>query len=306
MRCTSTPMTPEPSCWRAKAAIAMRARSRIAASFPWRRAAAICARSASSSSSENCAIPPASSSRTPSLAAATSTARKKKRSNTSSKMRRSSWLLASVAASASRKSSCVLQLISPSTANASSSSEVPTATPSRRSSSPSSRMRAGRPSADIGRRRELEPHALGHNVHVGAVLDDHRHRLRKRVRIDFLRSEEQQRACPVDRLGDRRGLLQVELSDHPDHLHKAARDRLLELRGVQAHDLKLVLQRGVVEPQVQAAPLQRLRQLARVVRGQEHDRVRLRAHRTELGDRDLKVRENLKQHGLELLIGLVD
>src|SRR5438128_10400365 len=231
MRCTSTPMTPEPSCWRAKAAIAMRARSRIAASSPWRSAAAICARSASSSSSENCAMPPTSSSRTPSLAAATSTARKKKRSNTSSKMRLSSWLLASVAARASRKSSCVLQLISPSTANASRSSEVPTATPSWRGSSPSSRIRAGRPSDDIGRRRELEPDALGHDVHVGAVLDDHRHRLRKRLRIDILGSEEQQRARPVDRLGDRRGLLQVELPHHPDHLQDRKSTRLNSSHG---------------------------------------------------------------------------
>ncbi len=47
---------------------------------------------------------------TPSRAAASSTARKKKRSNTSSNTRRSSWLLASVAASASRKSSCEVQL----------------------------------------------------------------------------------------------------------------------------------------------------------------------------------------------------
>ncbi len=53
MRCTSTPITPEPSWRRANAAIAMRARSRIAPSAPSRSAAAICARSASSSSSES-------------------------------------------------------------------------------------------------------------------------------------------------------------------------------------------------------------------------------------------------------------
>ncbi len=90
---------------------------------------------------------PGCSSLTPSREAATSTARKKKRSKTSSNTRRSSWLLASVAASASRKSSCEVQLISRRTSNASSISEVPTATPSRRSSSPSSSIRAGRPSA---------------------------------------------------------------------------------------------------------------------------------------------------------------
>ena len=113
MRCTSTPITPEPSWRRANAAIAIRARSRIAPSEPSRSAAAICgaqrvellARRARRAS-------PGSSSRTPSRAAASSTARKKKRSNTSSNTRRSSWLLASVAASASRKSSRSVQLIS--------------------------------------------------------------------------------------------------------------------------------------------------------------------------------------------------
>ena len=49
MRCTSTPITPEPSCRRANAAIAIRARSRIAPSEPSLSAAAICARRPSSS-----------------------------------------------------------------------------------------------------------------------------------------------------------------------------------------------------------------------------------------------------------------
>src|SRR4029077_3303389 len=267
------PIPPEPSWRRANAAIAIRARSRIAPSEPSLNAAAICARSASSSSSESSPSDASSSLRTPSRAAATSTARKKKRSNTSSKIRRSSWLLASVAASASRKSSCEVQGISRSTSKASSSSEVPTATPSARSSSPSSRMRAGRPSGagkrsrtgrpsgDIGGRPELQPHSLGHHVHVGSVLDDHRHRLRERLRVDVLHAQQQQRARPVDRLGDRRRLLQVERAHHADHLAQPAGDRLAQVGRMQAHYLELVLEAWVVEPQVQAAALQRLRQL---------------------------------------------
>ena len=75
---------------------------------------------------------------------------------------------------------------------------------------------------------------------------------------------------------------------------------------MQAHDLELVLELGVVEPQVQAAALQRLGQLARVVGGQQHHRVRARLDAAELGDRDLEVGEHLQQHRLELLVGLVD
>ena len=61
--------------------------------------------------------------------------RKKKRSKSSSKTRRSSWDLAIVAASASRKSSCAVHGTWSSAAKASRISEVPTATPSLRSSS---------------------------------------------------------------------------------------------------------------------------------------------------------------------------
>ena len=75
---------------------------------------------------------------------------------------------------------------------------------------------------------------------------------------------------------------------------------------MQPDDLELVLERRVVEPQVQAAALERLGQLARVVGGQQHDRVRAGLDAAELGDRELEVREQLEQHRLELLVGLVD
>src|SRR5947207_7921514 len=233
MRCTSTPITPEPSWRRAKAAIAMRARSRIAPSAPSRSAWAICARNSSSSDSASSSRLIPSCSRTPWRAAAASAARKKKRSKTSSKTLRSSWLLASVAASASRKSSWEVQLISPSTAKASRSSEVPTATPSRRSSSPNSKRRAGSVSGDIGRRAQLEADALGDDVHVGAVLDDHRHRLREGLGVDLFDAQQQQRPRPVDRLGDRGRLLEVQRAHHSHHLDELARDRLRQLGTVR-------------------------------------------------------------------------
>ena len=57
---------------------------------------------------------------------------------------------------------------------------------------------------------------------------------------------------------------------------------------VQAHDLELVLELGVVQPEVQTAALERLGQLARVVRGQQHhgvgtrlERARARGSRSE-------------------------
>ena len=57
---------------------------------------------------------------------------------------------------------------------------------------------------------------------------------------------------------------------------------------------------------VDAAPAQRLVQLAGAVRGQDHDRPLVRAHRAALGDRDLEVRQELEEEGLELVVGAVD
>src|SRR4051794_28854776 len=322
MRCTSTPMTPDPSPWRPKAAIARRARSRIALSWPSRSARAISWRRVSRLSSAPAAsMPPPSP--MPSRTAASSAARKKNRSKTRSKTRRSSCDLASVVASPSRKSSPAVHGTSRRTAKASSSSLVPTATPSPRSSSPNSSRCAASPggassgavapySAALrlaggrGTDRQFHPDALGDDVEVGAVLDDDRQRLREDLVVDVVGAQQQQRARPVDRLGDRGRLLEIELADHRDDLDELARDGLRQLRGVHADDLQLALGRRVVQPQVQAAALERLGQLARVVGGEQHDRVGTGLDPPELGDRDLEVAQQLEQHRLELLVGLVD
>ena len=138
------------------------------------------------------------------------------------------------------------------------------------------------------------------------MLDDDRHRLLEHRAVDVVGAEQQQRARPVDRLGDRGRLLEVERAHHVHDLDELARDVLAELGRVQAHDLELALDVRVVEPEVEAAALERLGQLARVVRGQQHERVRARLDHAELGDRDLEVRQDLQQHRLELLVGLVD
>src|SRR5262245_27101920 len=109
--------------------------------------------------------------------ASVSAARKNQRSNSSSNTRRSSCDLAIVAASASRKSSCEVQGTWSSASKASRISEVPTATPSERSSSqkPSSfAARPGGPASSLGPYGvgKLHPDALGDQVDVGAVLDD--------------------------------------------------------------------------------------------------------------------------------------
>src|SRR3954454_12032327 len=216
--------------------------------------------------------------------ASRSTARKKKRSKTLSNRNWSSCDFAIVAASAARKCCSVVHGTASSAANASRISAVPTAMPSLRSSSANSSMRASKPSGPrsgsfpyrpvrlAGGRdatAQLHSHTLGHHVEVGAVLDDDRHRLLKHRLVDVVGTEQDQSARPVDRLSDRRWLLQVELTDHVDDLHQPPAQCLRKGGGVQPHDLELTLDVGVVEPQVEAAPLERLGQLAHVVRRED-------------------------------------
>ena len=105
------------------------------------------------------------------------------------------------------------------------------------------------------------------------MLDDDAQRLLEHVLVDVLGAQQEQRARPVDRLGDRGRLLQVQAAHHLHDLDQLARHLLVQLGRVQAHDLQLALHVGVVEPQVEAAALERLGQLARVVRGQQHQRA---------------------------------
>jgi hypothetical protein len=104
--------------------------------------------------------------------------------------------------------------------------------------------------------------ALGHRVEVGAVLDDDAHRLAERVGVDVLRAQQQQRPRPVDRLRDRRRLLEVELAHLVDDLDQLASHHVRQLGRVQLDDLQLQLELRVVQPEIEAAALERLGQLA--------------------------------------------
>src|SRR6185503_19702650 len=122
-----------------------------------------------------------------------------------SKTRLSSWDFASVAASAERKSSSVVQGTCSSAAKASSSSDVPTCMPSRRSSSAKSSNRGAKPLRGLASDEaigQLHPDAFGDQVEVGAVLHDDRHRVLEHRLVDVLGAEQEQRPRPVDRFGD--------------------------------------------------------------------------------------------------------
>ena len=77
-------------------------------------------------------------------------------------------------------------------------------------------------------------------------------------------------------------------------------------RHALADDRQLLLERRVLDPLIQAAPLQRVVDLARAVRREDHQRRLGRAHGAELGNRDLELGEQLEQIALELFVGAID
>ena len=113
-------------------------------------------------------------------------------------------------------------------------------------------------------------------------------------------------AQPVDRLGDPGRLLHVAVAHPRDRVGDLDRERLRSRRNAAADDLDLALAARVVDPLVQAAALDRVVQVARAVGGQHDDRRVRRADRAELRDRHRRLREQLEQERLEVVVGAVD
>ena len=124
--------------------------------------------------------------------------------------------------------------------------------------------------------------------------------------VDRAVAQVQQRAGPVDRLRDRRRLLDVQRADRTHDLRDLLGERVVDLGHAHPHDLLLALEIRVVDVQVEAPPLQRLRELTGVVRRQQHDRALPADDGAELRDRDLEVREHLEQQRLGLDLDPVD
>ena len=141
----------------------------------------------------------------------------------------------------------------------------------RRSGPALSRVGSGATAGGVA--AEPHPDPLGDQVDVGAVLDDDAHRLLEGLAVDVVGAQQQQRPRPVDRLGDRGRLLQVELADHAARPRPAAAPASRRSSGACRRTISISRSSvGVVEPEVEAAALQRLGQLARVVRGEHDDR----------------------------------
>ena len=86
----------------------------------------------------------------------------------------------------------------------------------------------------------------------------------------------------------------------------SADSRLVGLRHLAADDLQLARGIRIVDPMIEAAPLQRVVDLARAVGGDDDDRRLLGPDRAELRHRHLEVGEDFEQERLEGLVGAVE
>src|SRR5579872_28787 len=141
--------------------------------------------------------------------------------------------------------------------------------------------------------------------HVLLVLAEASEGLLDRLSIQVIAVQRHERRAPVERLGDAGDLRQRR---SPDELHERAdlvREIVVDLRHLRVDDPQLFLERRVVDPEVQATAAQCVAQLARAVAGEHHVRNLSRPNRPDLGDAHLKVREDLEQKRLELLVRAV-
>ena len=131
-------------------------------------------------------------------------------------------------------------------------------------------------------------------------------RLVDRIRIERLPVEGHQRGHPVDCLGHARHLVELRGSQLLRHRRHLLRELRRRFRHALADNRQFLLERRIVDPLIEAATLQRVVHFARAV-GREDDERRLgRLHRAELGNRDLKLGQQLEQKPFELLVGAID
>src|SRR5262245_21317597 len=225
-------------------------------------------------------------------------------SNTVSKARQCALFFTSVAARAYLKASrsSIGMWVTASMASRFSVSE--TGRPAARSSrmKPAMRSITSRSSPLL----RLDGELLGRLGDVGLVLQQDVERLLGLLGVDVVDAEEDESAGPVDRLAHAGRLLQLELANRADDAGDLVGEVVADSRHLGQHDLLLAVEIGIVDVQVEAAALQGLGELARVVRRQEHERDLGRLDGAELGDRHLVVGQDLEEQRFGLDLDAVD
>src|SRR5208282_452291 len=123
---------------------------------------------------------------------------------------------------------------------------------------------------------------------VVLILEQHAQGIVDRVRGQLEHVELHQRLGPVDRLGDAGKLEEIHPTQLLDKADDLARQAVAGAGGLALQDLEFARGGRIIDPIVKTAPLQRIVDLAGPVRGNDPDRRRLGADRTDFWDRSWK------------------
>src|SRR5262245_18880661 len=163
----------------------------------------------------------------------------------------------------------------------------------------------GTPSSGlIGDGQRREPSGA-HGLQVFGVLEHRPRGLARRGAVEAGRPEHVQRPGPADGFRDTRRLGQIEAAQP---VHPASDLAGQDLRGGRhpaPDDRRDAPGVRVVDPVVEAAPLERVVQVTSPVRGQHDDRAEPGPAGAEFRDGDRRFGEQLEQEGLELVVAAV-
>src|SRR5262249_11855508 len=181
---------------------------------------------------------------------------------------------------------------------ASISSASRTRTPSRRSVPANRASVAGSMRSVRGVAREEIVDDLQPRVReVGFTFQEAPQRGAHDVGVETVATEAQERPGPVDGLRHARSLGKLACAQPLNEPGDRAREMLVEVRNLAPEDANLLVLVRVLDEKIQAAPAQRVADLARPVRGQHHVRNMPGLDRPQLGDRHLEVRKHFEQEG---------
>ena len=141
---------------------------------------------------------------------------------------------------------------------------------------------------------------------VLAVLHDGAERVCHHPLVELGRPEATQRRRPVDRLGDARRLVERQPAQRLDGAGDLACELGIDAGHTQLDDRDFALESRMLDPVVQAAPLERVVDVAGAVRSEDHDWWLFGREHPHLRDRDLEVGQHFEEVGLELVVGAID
>ena len=143
-------------------------------------------------------------------------------------------------------------------------------------------------------------------LRVALELDQKLQRLGDQIVAQVLDVEQHQRLRPIQGLADAGRLPEVEGAQTTHDADDLRGQRVRDARHLEPHDLEFARFVGVVDEEMQTAPLERVAQITGVVAGDDHRRRVLGPERAELRHRHLELAQDLQQKGLELLLRPVD